>query len=210
MADNINRLAPLFRWCGMALVAGGVLMVVATLLHPSRETATTIVATESRLVAAHVAYTLAWLLVLLGLTGLYAAQRGRMGRLGLVGFLIAFTGTYLIAVTGNFGFLAPVLAKQSPAVLNSISQYLPVLIINGLAAVLFMIGYALFGIAMIRTATLPRWSGVLVAMGAPAHLLGFGLAQLISTAAWPIAILGSASLGAGLAWPGYRLWHTSR
>jgi hypothetical protein len=27
---------------------------------------------------------------------------------------------------------------------------------------------------MIRTATLPRWSGVLVAVGAPAHLLGLG------------------------------------
>lgn len=209
MADNINRLAPLFRWCGMALVAGGVLMVVATLLHPSRETATTIVATESRLVAAHVAYTLAWLLVLLGLPGLYAAQRGRMGRLGLVGFLIAFTGTYLIAVTGNFGFIAPVLAKQSPAVLNSINQYSPVVIINGLAAILFMIGYILFGVAMIRTATPPRWAGILVAVGAPAHLLGFGMAQLVSTAVWLVAILGSLSLGAGLAWPGYRLWTAS-
>jgi hypothetical protein len=80
-------------------------MVVATLLHPSRETATTIVATEPRLVTAHVVYTLAWLLVLLGLPGLYAAQRGGMGRLGLAGFLTAFSGTYLIAVTGNFGFL---------------------------------------------------------------------------------------------------------
>jgi hypothetical protein len=87
----------------MALVAGGVLMVVATLLHPTRETATTIIASEQRLVAAHVVYTLAWLLVLLGLPGLYAAQRGGMGRLGLVGFLTAFSGTYLIAVTGNFG-----------------------------------------------------------------------------------------------------------
>ena len=112
MADDIGRLARLFRWCGMALIAGGALMVVATLLHPSRETATTIVASESRLVAAHVVYTLAWLLVLLGLPGLYAAQRGGMGRLGLAGFLTAFSGTYLIAVTGNFGFLAPVLAKQ--------------------------------------------------------------------------------------------------
>jgi hypothetical protein len=129
------------------------------------------------------------------------------GRLGLVGFLAAFSGTYLIAVTGNFGFLAPVLAKQSPAVLDALSQSLPVVIINGLAAILFMVGYILFGIAMIRTATLPRWSGVLVAVGAPAHLLGFGIAQLVSTAAWPIAILGSVSLGAGLAWPGYRLWH---
>ena len=53
--------------------------------------------------------------------------------------------------------------------LDSINQYLPVVIINGLAAILFMIGYILFGIAMIRTATLPRWSGVLVAVGAPAH-----------------------------------------
>ena len=37
-------------------------------------------------------------------------------------------------------------------------QYLPVLIINGLAASFFMIGYLLFGVAMIRTATLPRLS----------------------------------------------------
>jgi hypothetical protein len=207
MSRDVGRLAHLLGWCGIALMAAGGLMVVATLLHPSRETATTIVASESRLVAAHVVYTLAWLLVLLGLPGLYAAQREGMGRLGLAGFLTAFAGTYLIAVTGNFGFLAPVLAKQSPAVLDSINQYMPVVIINGLAAILFMIGYILFGIAMIRTATLPRWSGVLVAVGAPAHLLGFGMAQLVSTAAWPIAILGSVSLGAGLAWPGYRLWH---
>jgi hypothetical protein len=92
-------------------------------------------------------------------------------------------------------------------VLDSINQYMPVVIINGLAAVLFMIGYILFGVAMIRTATLPRWAGVLVAVGAPAHLLGFGMAQLVSTAVWPIAILGSVCLGAGLAWAGYRLWH---
>jgi hypothetical protein len=207
-AENAGRLARPLSWCGMALMAAGVLMVVATLLHPSRETATTIAASESRLVAAHVVYTLAWLLVLLGLPGLYAAQRSGMGRLGLAGLLTAFSGTYLIAVTGNFGFLAPILAKQSPAVLDSISQYLPVVIVNGLAAILFMIGYVLFGVAMIRTATLPRWAGVLVAVGAPAHLLGFGIAQLVSTAAWPIAILGSVSLGAGLAWPGYRLWRT--
>jgi hypothetical protein len=83
-----------------------------------------------------------------------------------------------------------------------------VVIINGLAAILFMIGYILFGVAMIRTVTLPRWSGVLVAVGAPAHLLGFGIAQLVSTAGWPIAILGSVSLGVGLAWAGYRLWYT--
>jgi hypothetical protein len=43
-----------------------------------------------------------------------------------------------------------------------------VVIINGSAAILFMIGYIMFGIAMIRTGTLPRWFGVLVAVSAPA------------------------------------------
>lgn len=193
----------------MALVVAGVLMTVATLLHPSRETATTIIATEERLVTAHVLYTLSWLLVLLGLPGLYAAARGSLRRLGLVGYLIAFLGTYLIAVTGNFGFLAPVLAREAPAVLDSITEYAPAVAINGLAAVAFMIGYVLFGIAMMRTRALPRLAGILVALGAPAHLLGFGLSQLVATTWWVVAIIGVASLGAGLAWAGFRLWQTA-
>jgi hypothetical protein len=206
MAKDAGHLVGLLRWAGMALVVAGVLMVAATVLHPSRETASTIIASEVGLVAAHVLYTLSWLLVLLGLPGLYLAQRGAMGRLGLVGFLTAFLGTYLIAVTGNFGFLAPILAKQSPTVLDSINQYAPVVAVNGLAAITFMVGFALFGIAMIRTASLPGMSGILVAVGAPAHLLGFGIAQFVSPIFWVIAILGSLSLGAGLGWPGYLLW----
>ena len=70
----------------------------------------------------------------------------------------------------------------------------------------FIVGYVLFGIAMARTGTLPRSAGVLVAVGAPSHLIGFALAQFASPALWPIAILGSVALGAGLAWPGYQMW----
>jgi hypothetical protein len=206
MAEAPGRLERLLSGGGLALAVGGVLMVVATLLHPSHETVTTIIASEVTLVAAHSTYTLSWLLVLLGLPALYAAQRGQMGRLGLVGFLTAFLGTYLIAVTGNFGFLAPVLAKRSPAVLDAINQYPPVIGINALAAIAFMVGYLLLGSAVIRTASLPRLAGILIAVGAPAHLLGFGLAQFTSPALWLIAILGSVSLGAGLGWPGYLLW----
>ena len=205
MAEAAGPFLRFLRWCGMALMAGGVLMVVATLLHPSRETAGTIIASEAGLIAAHALYTLAWLLVLLGLPGLYASQRGSMGRLGLAGFLVAFSGTYLIAVGGNFGFFAPVLAKEAPAMLDAIVQYWPVAVINGLAAIAFMIGYLLFGVAMTKTA-LPRWSGVFVAVGAPAHLLGLGISLLVSTAAGPVAILGSVSLGLGLGWSGYRMW----
>lgn len=89
-----------------------------------------------------------------------------MGRLGLAGFLTAFTGTYLIAATGYFGFLAPVLARQSPAVLAAMNLYSPVLVIGALAAICFMVGYAIFGIAMTKTITLPRMSGVLVPLAA--------------------------------------------
>jgi hypothetical protein len=198
----------LLRWSGLVLLAAGVLMAVATPLHPSRETPATIIASEVRLVASHILSTLSSLLVLLGLPGLYVAHRAGMGRLGFGGFLGAFTGTYLLAVSGNFGFLAPVLAKESPAVIDAILLYPPILGLNGLAIITFIVGYALFGIAMTRTTTLPRLSGILVAVGAPAYLLGGGVAQLVSPAFWAVVVLGSASLGVGLAWPGYQLWHT--
>jgi hypothetical protein len=51
-----------------------------------------------------------------------------------------------------------------------------VVTVNGLVAILFMSGYVLLGIAMIRTATLPRWSGVLAAVGAPAEVTDAGSA----------------------------------
>jgi len=194
-------------WSGMALMAGGVLFPVATLLHPSLETVGTIIAGEVRLVAAHALFTVSWGLVLFGLPGLYAAVGGGMGRLGSAGFLLAFAGTYLLAVSGNFGFLAPVLARKAPAAIDALSEYPPVVALNGLAAIAFVFGYILAGIQMTRT-TATRTCGILVAVGAPAHLLGFGMSQLLSPTLWPIAVIGSISLGAGLAWAGHRLWRT--
>jgi hypothetical protein len=200
-------LAVLLRWSGLALVAGGLLLAVATTLHPSRETPATILQAEVRLVAAHVLFTLSSLLVLLGLPGLYGAASTRMGRLGLAGFLLAFTGTTLIAVSGNFGFIAPVLAADLPATINAINMYLPVVALNGVVA--FggsVVGFVMFGMAMAKAPTLPRSSGLLVAVGAPSQVFGFALAQTVSPALWIVAILGSVALGAGLAWPGYQLW----
>jgi len=183
-------------------------MAVATALHPSRETPATILQSEVRLVAAHVLFTLSYLLVLLGLPGLYGTRSVRMGRLGFVGFLLAFVGTALVAVSGNFGFIAPVLAAQSPATIDAINAYLPVVALNGVAFLGFVVGFVMFGMAMAKRASFPRSSGILVVVGAPSQVLGFGLAQLVSPALWTLAILGSVALGAGLAWPGYQLWQT--
>jgi hypothetical protein len=199
-------LTALQRWSGLALVAGGLLMAVATALHPSRETPATILESEVRLVAAHALFTLSYLLVLLGLPGLYGAASVRMGRLGLVGFLLVFLGTMLIAVSGNFGFLAPVLAAQSPATIDVINRYPPEGALNAVAFGGFVVGFVIFGVTMAKTAGFPRPSGVLVALGAPSQVLGFALGQLVSPGLWAIAVLGSVALGAGLAWPGYRMW----
>jgi hypothetical protein len=72
-------------------------------------------------------------------------------------------------------------------VLDSISQYSPVVIVNGLAAILFMLGYLLFGVAMIRTATLPRWL-VCWSLWRSGPSAWFRDRSAGLTAAWPIAI----------------------
>ena len=196
----------LLRGCGAALLAGGVMLVVATLLHPSVESTSSILEAEKRLVAAHILFTSSFIAVLLGLPGLYAAQSARMGRLGAAGFFASFVGTALLAITGNYGFLAPVLAAQTPETIDAISAYPPVVVVNAVGALTFMVGFVMFGTAMTRIATFPRAAGILVALGAPLHLIGFGLAQFASPVLWPLAVLGSAALGAGLALPGIVLW----
>jgi hypothetical protein len=203
-------LAALVRWSGLALVAGGLLLALASTLHPSRETTATILTAEVRLVAAHVLFTLSSLLILLGLPGLYGVHSVRMGRIGLVGFLLALMGTMLVAVSGNFGFIAPVLAAESPATIDAINAYLPEVALNAVAFVGFVVGFVLFGVAMAKTAVLPRSSGLLVAVGAPIQLVGFALGQFVSPALWTIGILGSVALGVGLGWPGYQLWQDRR
>ena len=66
----------LTRWGGRALVAGGVLLVVGTVLHPSQETPTTILEMEARLVGSHAVSVVAYLLILLGLPVMYGAALG--------------------------------------------------------------------------------------------------------------------------------------
>ena len=98
------------------------------------------------------------------------------------------------------------LAAQSPATIDAINRYPPEVALNVVAFGGFVVGFLLFGVAMAKTASLPRPSGLLVAVGAPSQVVGFALAQLVSPGLWAIAVLGSVALGAGLAWPGYRMW----
>ena len=196
----------LSRWSGIACIVAGMLMVVATLVHPSRETPDVILEQELRLVAAHWLSTFSYGFLLLGLPGLYGAQAERAGRLGLVSFLMVFFGTLFFAVSNNYGFIAPVLAAGAPAMLDAINAYPPIVTLNGLLIVGFFLGFILFGLATLRAGVLPSKTGILMAIGSPLIMVGFSLGLLVFEAFWIIGILGSLALNLGLAWAGYSLW----
>ena len=196
----------LSRWSGIACILAGLLMALATLVHPSRETPEIILEQELRLVAGHWLGTFFCGFLLLGLPGLYAAQSERAGRFGLVSFLMLFFGTLFLAVSGNYGFIAPVLAAEAPAMLDAILAYPPVIALNALLAVGFFLGFIFFGIATLRARVLPRQAGFLMIIGSPLNMIGSVLGLLVSEALWIVAILGALALGLGLAWAGYSLW----
>ena len=196
----------LSRWSGIACILAGLLLALATLIHPSRETAEIILKQEFRLVAAHWLFTFSCGFLLLGLPGLYVAQSERAGRLGLVSFLMLFFGTLFFAISNNYGFIAPVLAAQAPAMLDAINTYPPVVALNVLLTVGFFLGFIFFGIATLRAHVLPRQTGILMIIGSPLNIVGAVLGLLVSEALWIVAILGALVLGLGLLWAGYWLW----
>ena len=196
----------LSRWSGIACVLAGLLIVLTTLVHPSRETLEIILEQELRLVTAHWLSTFSCGFLLLGLPGLYAAQSERAGRLGLVSFLMLFFGTLFLAVSGNNAFIAPVLAAQAPAMLDAINAYPPVVALNGLWIVGFFLGFIFFGIATLRARVLPRQTGILMIIGSPLNVVGAVMGLLVFEAFWIVAILGALALGLGLVWAGYSLW----
>jgi hypothetical protein len=190
----------------MACIVAGLLLALATLIHPSRETPEVILKQELRLVTAHWLYTFYYGFLLLGLPGLNVAQAERAGRLGLVSFLMVFFGTLLFAVSNNFGFIAPVLAAGAPAMLDAINAFPPVATMNGLMIVGSILGFILFGIAILRARVLPRQAGILLIIGSPLTVIGGVLSLLVFGALWIVVILGALVMGLGLIWAGYTLW----
>jgi hypothetical protein len=196
----------LSRWSGIACILAGLLMVLTTLVHPSRETPEIMLEQELRLVAAHWLGTFFCGFLLLGLPGLYAVQSERAGRFGLVSFLWLFFGTLFLGVSGISGFIAPVLAAQAPAMLDAINAYPSVVALNWLWIVGFFLGSTLFGIATLRARVFPPQAGILMTIGSPLQLVGGVLSQFVFEPLFIVVILGALALGLGLAWAGYSLW----
>jgi hypothetical protein len=157
------------------------------------------------LIAGHVLGTAAIVFVLLGLVGLYVVQAKKVGWMGLAGFLLAFVGNVLLAASGNYGYIAPVLAARAPDLLAAINAYGPEYWLNAVMVVTYLAGFVLLGIATVRAGFLPRWGGVLLIVGVPLFFAGVAAADTpnMGGAYW-IAIAGQTLFGLGLVvlgWP---------
>jgi hypothetical protein len=195
----------MIRWSGIFLILAGVCVALGTLIHPSKETPQIILAQETRLITGHWLLTFYSAFLMLGLPGVYASRSKQLGRLGLAGFLMLFFGTLFYAVSSDYGFNAPVLARLAPQTLDAINAYPSVVFMDGMFVLLLFLGFILFGIAILRSQVFPPWSGILIASGWTLFMISAPLALFVFEPIWILAILGTVMLGLGLAWVGYAL-----
>lgn len=200
----------MIHWSGFSLILAGVFIALATIVHPSSETVSNILAQEARLIGGHWLYTFYSVFLLLGLPGIYAAYSRELGRIGLAGFLLSFCGTIFYAVSSDYGFNAPVLARIAPDALQAINAYPPVIAMNVLMMLFMLPGFILFGIAIQRSKVLPTWAGLFIAIGWPLYIIFGAISLEIFEPLWLLVILASILIGAGLVWIGYTLWSENR
>jgi hypothetical protein len=133
-------------------------------------------------------------LVQLGLVGLYAPQARAAGILGLVGFVLAFTGGQFLMPGASFvyPFREPYFWPWEIAEELSIEFFgwqIAVAVVLGLC---FVLGWALLGVAALRTPIYPRAGAALLIVGVLILLLPMPLGGIIFAVA--------------LVWLGYALF----
>jgi hypothetical protein len=163
----------LIRWAGLSALLAGMFYVLVGMFHPLNVPEP--VAT-SRWAVVHIIAIAMSFFGLLGMAGLYARQAEKAGWLGLAGFFML--SLWLVLITGfTFveSFVLPSLVTAAPEFVegflgmftDSPSEInlgiLPTLWL--LTGPLYMFGGLLFGIATFRAGILPRWAGVLLALG---------------------------------------------
>lgn len=201
----------LIRWAGLSAIVTGVIFAGIQPIHPPDvlESVTTnawVIITTLKTVMS--------IFGLFGIAGLYARHVEKTGWLGLAGYLLL---TIFYAVQMCFSFIEPVLlpllAAESP---KFVAGFLGILTgapsevnlgaipaVNGLLAVLYLLGTLLFGIAIFRAGILARWAAGLLAFSGP-------LAIIMTMIGHPIDRLAAVPMGFALAWLGYALWSERR
>jgi hypothetical protein len=202
----------LTRAAAVATASAGLLFILIQPLHPAED----LDAVMSSIWA--IVHTMSLTMAILGLagiTGIYLRQVREFGVLGLVGYLL-FALFFLMQAVFTFAevFIAPLTAAGSPDFTLDfvglfVAGHVAVTDLGLLAAavpigsVAYLAGGVLFGVAIIRARKLPRWTGILLIVGAAASLAAAVLPHAQ-------ARLAAIPMGLALASLGYALWSEQR
>ena len=189
----------LIRWSGLALLVAGILYL-AGIFHPPD---TFEGVSSPAWMPVHYVITVHHVLLVFGLIGLYTYQAKQAGVLGLIAFVLTSAGNAMFPTFSLFeATLMPALvadpATRSLADPAEGSTF--VIVVLG-AVVIALVGYILFGIAIMRAGVLPRWAGLLIMVGWVLLFFGSGLPALAI-----IKPIGIVMAGLGYAWCGYEIW----
>ncbi len=163
------------RWSGGCLIVAA-LLILPVIVHPDIfQTTLADAALETPLwVPLHAGLVLAAILSLLGLFGLYAGHADRLGRLGAVGFILAVPGLVMAACLFYWeAFLLPVIAAHAPEVFAWDGPLVTswAALFSASLAGLWVVGLALFGLALWRSAVVPAGAALTLTVSAVAFAL---------------------------------------
>ncbi len=151
----------LIRWGGVAAMLGGVVFLMDTAL-----TLTVVNPSEDRW--PDVLFVIGILLVVVGLVGFHELHRGSYGRIGRAGFYTVVIAS-LIQVVGLVGFLLGSMALEW------------LILVGGLGS---LVGFALYGAAILRAGVLPLWCGVAIIIALPSSIPLGEYANLLFGIVW--------------------------
>jgi hypothetical protein len=109
-------------------------------------------------------------LLAVAVIGLFLHQQPQLGRLGAVGLTVAVVGTVLAAgAQWTYVFAVPYFAEAAPALVNESTGIVLAGFMLSFAAM--AVGWVLFGVATLNAGVFPRWSAVLLIIGAAITVL---------------------------------------
>ena len=203
----------LIRAAGLSAMVAGAIFAVIQPIHPPDVLASV---TTAQWATVHYLSIAMDIFALLGILGLYARQVEKSGWLGLTGYLL-FSLFWASSLASHFieAFIFPLVATNAPklaeglvGIVNGAPSEISLgafPVVNMLAGIVgYALGGLLFGIAIIRARILPRWAGVLLAVGI---VLPFFTQSLVQH---PYDRILAVPVALALAWLGYSLFAERR
>lgn len=186
--------ATLYRLSGIALLLGGVLAAMGTVLQALNDQPLSV-----GWIPAVLLVLVGGMIGVFGLPALYVKQANTIKVWGLAGFLLLMLSGQILGIGDPIIDLVilPTLATKAPALLYG--SPIPALVIFLLTGVfLFTIGAILLGILTLRARIFPRWPGVLLIASAVIAFLG-GFLKIPFTESVAVVILQIALIWFGTA-----------